>query len=81
MSGPVFTSTRFREGYHVDDVDDFLADVVPRVGDRPDPTLARRIVGARFRAVRWSVGYDMSEVDAYLDELVQRVGGPPSTPA
>ncbi|WP_286690693.1 MULTISPECIES: DivIVA domain-containing protein [unclassified Aeromicrobium] len=78
MSGPVFRTTRWRTGYRVDDVDDFLADVLPRVTDRPDSALAERIVQARFATVHLGAGYDMSDVDAYLDDLVGRVGGPPA---
>ncbi|MCX6408287.1 MAG: DivIVA domain-containing protein [Propionibacteriales bacterium] len=78
MSGPVFRTTRWRTGYRVDDVDDFLADVLPRLTDRPDPVLAERIGQARFATVHFGAGYDMSDVDTYLDELVRRAGGLPA---
>lgn len=78
MSGPVFRTTRWRTGYRVDEVDDFLADVLPRVTDRPDPALAERIMQARFATVHFGAGYDMGDVDTYLDELVRRAGGPPT---
>lgn len=74
MSGaPRFTTTRLREGYSIDEVDDFLADVLRRlVPGRPDGALAEKIREARFTPVRLRVGYDMGEVDQYLDDLHRR---------
>lgn len=72
-SGPPFTKVRMREGYDMDDVDTFLAEVEHELlGPLPNPGLARRITGARFTPVRVREGYDMGEVDQYLDELERR---------
>ena len=67
---PTFSRVRWREGYQVGDVDDFLLEIRPLLDGRlPDPALADRIVNARFRPVRLRAGYDMMQVDAYLDQL------------
>lgn len=79
MTSPTFRTTRWRTGYRTDDVDDFLADVLPRLaggaGAGSDPALAERIQQARFATVRLEAGYDMEDVDTFLDELVRRARG------
>lgn len=74
-----FSATRFREGYDVDDVDDFLDRAVQAV--RRGDDLTSVVDDVRFRTVKFSEGYDMQEVDDFLDELklVQRAT-PPGTP-
>lgn len=72
VPSPVFRTVRWREGYRTDDVDDFLADVLPRVTGRPDPALAQRIREARFAPVRFAPGYAMDDVDTFLDDLARR---------
>ncbi|WP_282072055.1 DivIVA domain-containing protein [Janibacter hoylei] len=63
---PSFTRTRWREGYAVPDVDDFLDRVFHALSTgHPVP----HIDGARFRPTRFGEGYDMEEVDDFLDEL------------
>jgi DivIVA domain-containing protein len=78
VTEPRFTTTRWRAGYRTDDVDDLLADVLPRLSGRPDPELVRRITEARFATVTFSSGYDMAEVDAFLDDLAAQAAGGPS---
>ncbi|MEH3034546.1 MAG: DivIVA domain-containing protein [Aeromicrobium erythreum] len=63
---------KFREGYDVDEVDDFLLAVERRLTGRPDSALAHDIASVRFTPRRLRGGYDMGEVDAYLDELHRR---------
>jgi DivIVA domain-containing protein len=75
VTPPTFRTTRWRSGYRTDDVDDFLADVLPRLTGRPDPELARRIAEVRFATVAFAAGYDMDDVDTYLDGLVTRASG------
>lgn len=63
---PQFTPTRWREGYSVADVDDFLDRVFHALSTgHPVPD----VDGARFRPTRFGEGYDMEEVDDFLDEL------------
>lgn len=65
-SRPAVTTTRFRDGYDVRDVDDFLDEVFTAISTgRPVPDIA----GARFRPTRFRPGYEVAEVDAFLDEL------------
>lgn len=75
---PRFPTTKLREGYHMGEVDDFLAKVEPRVTGRPDGSIAALIREARFTPVRLRQGYDMGAVDAHLDALHARAerGGP-----
>ena len=63
---PQFTPIRWREGYAVADVDDFLDQVFHALSTgHPVPD----VDGARFRPTRFGEGYDMEEVDDFLDEL------------
>lgn len=65
-SRPTFSTTRFREGYAVGDVDDFLDAVFTAISTgQPVPPIATAV----FRPVRLETGYDMAEVDDFLDEL------------
>lgn len=63
---PQFTPTRWREGYAVADVDDFLDRVFHALSTgHPVPDVASVV----FRPTRFGQGDDMAEVDAFLDEL------------
>ena len=68
---PSFTRVRLREGYQIDEVDDFLLEIRPLVEGRlPNDALADRIESARFALVRLRPGYDMDEVDDHLAHLL-----------
>lgn len=69
---PQFTRTRWREGYALADVDDFLERVfhAPSTG-QPVPD----VDSAVFRPTRFGEGYDMGEVDDFLDELAAGLPG------
>ena len=68
---PSFTRVRLREGYQIDDVDDFLLGIRPLLDGRlPNDELADRIESARFALVRLRPGYDMDEVDNHLAHLL-----------
>ena len=68
---PSFTRVRLREGYQIEEVDDFLLDVRPLLdGPLPNDALADRIESARFSPVRLRPGYDMQEVDDHLEHLL-----------
>ena len=70
-TNPSFTRVRLREGYRIEDVDRFLAEVRPLLDGRlPDNELADRIESARFSLVRLRPGYDMDEVDRHLEHLL-----------
>jgi DivIVA domain-containing protein len=64
-----FTRVRFREGYLVEEVDDFLeaARLALRRGD--GSITSSEVNTMRFTPVRLREGYDMDEVDAELDRL------------
>ncbi|WP_344771224.1 DivIVA domain-containing protein [Aeromicrobium panaciterrae] len=66
-----FSKVRLREGYDIDEVDAFLAEVERNLlGPLPHAELARRIAHARFTPVRLrQQGYDMGAVDEHLDTL------------
>ena len=77
-----FTTTRFRAGYAVDEVDLFLdrAVVAVRGGDDLTPL----VDGALFRTVTLAESYDVDEVDDFLEELKARrpaAGSGPTPPA
>ena len=68
---PSFTRVRLREGYRIEDVDEFLAGIRPLLDARmPNNELADRIESARFAPVRLRPGYDMDEVDRHLEQLL-----------
>jgi DivIVA domain-containing protein len=70
LESPTLRRVRLREGYAIDEVDTFLAEVRRGLDGRlPDPGLAARIRDARFSPVRLRPGYDMSEVDDHLEQL------------
>lgn len=70
-----FSSTKFREGYKLDEVDAFLDRVETqlRTGGRDRssaPLTAETVIGQRFTATRFRAGYDQDEVDDFLDRIV-----------
>lgn len=77
----VFSTSRYREGYDIDEVDSFLdalaanyriLDGVPEHGDHAmalDLT-PQLIVDQRFKTARFAESYDMSDVDEFLDAIV-----------
>lgn len=75
---PRFTVGRFRSGYDIGEVDDFLDEVQRRLSAAPSEELAIAIVEKRFSLTAMRPGYDMDQVDDYLDRVVAmiRAGGP-----
>ena len=57
--------TRFREGYRVSDVDDFL--------DRAHRCTPEEVAAVKFRVVRLHASYAEDVVDALLEELADRL--------
>lgn len=73
-----FSATKFREGYDLEDVDDFLDRLVvavrPGQGRRED--VAALIDGAQFTTTtKFREGYDMADVDAFLADVRAEVTG------
>lgn len=75
-----FTPTRWREGYSMQEVDEFL-DRVRRTlanheqGTPVDMLSPEDVVNQRFSPTRFTPGYDQDEVDDYLDEVVVTLRG------
>lgn len=72
-----FPATKFREGYDVIEVDDFLDKLVATAkhyesGGTPAaaPMTSAEVASARFPATKFREGYDVVEVDALLDKAV-----------
>lgn len=89
-----FSATKFREGYDVEQVDDYLDRVMATLtayeaGDRPGRGLltAAEAQGARFSATKWREGYDVTEVDDLIDSIISTLRSyeadttPPPEPA
>ena len=68
-----FTPVRFREGYDMSEVDDFLDQVVAAL--ESGAPVADLVEHARFTPVRMREGYDMADVDDFLARVVARAGG------
>ena len=68
--GPLFTPVRLREGYNMEQVDDFVDRVMATVNGLPvdRPVTPREIRKVKFTPVRLTEGYDVEEVDNFLDE-------------
>lgn len=67
---PTFSMVRWREGYDVIEVDEFVDRVMATVNGQPvdQPVTARELRKVQFSPVRMREGYDVAEVDAFLDE-------------
>jgi DivIVA domain-containing protein len=70
-----FSSARFREGYHQEQVDAFLDRVetqlrTGRAGPSGGILTAEDVIDQRFTATKFRVGYDQDEVDDFLDRIV-----------
>lgn len=67
----VFTATKFTEGYHQGQVDDFLDEIVETLENPGEPGLRPQdVVDKRFSATKFRSGYSQDEVDAFLDRVV-----------
>jgi DivIVA domain-containing protein len=74
---PLFTPVRLREGYDMEQVDDFVDRVMATVNGRPvtRPVTPREIHKVKFTPVRLTEGYDVEEVDKFLDEAESWLSG------
>ena len=74
-----FTPVRMREGYHLDEVDDLLDQVVSAL--RAAQPVDELIRSARFTPVRMREGYDMGEVDQFLERVLSAAAAADRTPS
>jgi DivIVA domain-containing protein len=66
---PEFGTVRMREGYDLDEVDDFVDLVIDTLEDRGTKRVTpEEIERYEFRVVRLKTSYDMEDVDRWLDE-------------
>ncbi|WP_425860203.1 DivIVA domain-containing protein [Arthrobacter sp. TWP1-1] len=67
-----FSTTKFREGYSMPEVDAFLDDIRGSLtaweSGRPGPVTAAAVAEARFPMTKFRAGYDQDQVDTFLDE-------------
>ena len=72
---PTFSTVRMREGYDIDEVDEFLDQARAALAADPPLMTPLDVETRRFHPVRLRTGYDMGEVDAYLDRLTEELRG------
>lgn len=65
-----FTPTRFRAGYDVTEVDDFLDRCDQALSSGDGSVTAQSVLEMRFNPTQFQEGYDMDEVDAFLDDVL-----------
>ncbi len=70
LESPRFALVKLREGYDMEEVDDFVDRVLATVNGTPidRPVTAREISTKQFSTVRIREGYDVMEVDLFLEE-------------
>ncbi|WP_205881403.1 DivIVA domain-containing protein [Leucobacter coleopterorum] len=65
-----FAITKFRTGYDLNEVDDFLDTVVRQLREEPHvDAIVNTISAATFRQTKWRDGYTIEQVDGFLAEL------------
>lgn len=73
LTTAILPTTRFREGYAIDEVEQFRTVAVRALEQREQGYLplitADQAVAARFRATSFELGYDQRAVDALLDRV------------
>jgi DivIVA domain-containing protein len=67
-----FTRVRWREGYDITEVDEFVGRLLATLDGRPvtTPVTADEVRNATFSPVRLREGYHVEEVDRFLDLAV-----------
>ena len=70
LESPRFSPVKLREGYDMEEVDDFVDRILATVNGTPvdRPVTAREISTKQFSTVRIREGYDVMEVDLFLEE-------------
>lgn len=69
QAGTRFPTTKWREGYDVASVDEFVARAERAVSFRDGSVRSEDVEQVRFAPVRWRTGYDMDAVDTHLEQL------------
>ena len=69
QAGTRFPTTKWREGYDVASVDEFVARAERAVSFRDGSVRSEDVEQVRFAPVRWRTGYDMDAVDTYLERV------------
>lgn len=73
LTAAVLPTTRFREGYAIDEVDQFRAAAVRALEQHEQGYLplvtADQVLAVRFRATSFERGYDQRAVDDLLDRV------------
>lgn len=75
QAGTRFPTTKWREGYDVAAVDEFVARADRAVSSRDGSVRSEEVEQVRFSPVRWRIGYDMGAVDTYLERLASELKG------
>jgi DivIVA domain-containing protein len=78
MTAPAeFTRVRWREGYDIDQVDQFVQRLLATLDGRPvdNPVTVDEVRNVAFDPVRLREGYDVREVDQFLDLAVGWLNG------
>ena len=65
-----FERVRWREGYDIEQVDEFLALVGDVLERSPGALTPQDVDAKRFAATKFREGYDQDQVDAFLDRVV-----------
>ena len=74
LERPRFSTTKFREGYDIADVDQAVDRVFVALADGATSMTASDVGSLRFNPVRLAEGYDMGEVDTWLDQAAAELG-------
>lgn len=65
-----FSITKFRDGYDLEDVDEFLDHLVLKLQqDASRPELLQLLGSAQFRVTKFRDGYLAEQVDSFLENL------------
>lgn len=64
-----FPQTSFREGYDIDQVDAYVAQLAAVLDGSSPPVTADEVLHARFGYTKFRAGYDQDAVDDLLDEV------------
>lgn len=77
-----FAVTKFREGYEMDQVDDFLdriATALDVAAEGGVPSLSvDDVLEMRFTATKYREGYDQDQVDDFLDQVIRTMRADPA---
>ncbi|TDO34249.1 DivIVA domain-containing protein [Kribbella sp. VKM Ac-2527] len=67
---PRFSTVRLRQGYDIEQVDEFVGRVMATVNGQPvqRPVTADEIRTVAFGSVWMRLGYDVAQVDMFLDQ-------------